>query len=78
MFSLSRFIHLRRFSQLAAGTVPPSCGDDPRLFLFFLFFYFLFTFVAINGLLKRRVRLLPAPLSIHFREPCNLLKLNKR
>ena len=77
MFALLRFIHLRRILRLAAVTRPPSCGDDPCLF-FFSLFHFLFTFVAINGLLKRRVRLLPALLSIHFREPCNVLKLNKR
>ena len=42
VFPLLRFIHLRRILRLAALTVPPSCGDDPRLFLFFLFFLFVY------------------------------------
>ena len=41
--------------------------------LIFSLFYFLFILVAINGVSKRRVRLLPAPLSIHFRESRNVL-----
>ncbi len=35
MLRLWRFMHLRRILRLAAGTIPPSCGDDLRLFLFF-------------------------------------------
>ena len=33
VFSLWRFIHLRRILRLAALTIPPSCGDDPLLLL---------------------------------------------
>ena len=40
---------------------------------FFSLFYFLFILVAINGVSKRRVLLLPAPLSIHFLEPRDVL-----
>jgi hypothetical protein len=31
VYSLWRFIHLRRILRPAAVTGPPSCGDDPLL-----------------------------------------------
>jgi hypothetical protein len=75
VFALWRFIHLRRILRLAAMTRPPSCGVEPFFFAVLVFSLFVHACFAINVVSKRRVRLLPAPLSIHFREPRHVLNL---